>query len=124
PSRGADLRVRSPRFERSLRVKYRRCARRDAWQSKDEGARMKDEMTHWSALRSLSSFRPHPSSFLKFRRGHSLDHAALDLIADLDVVEVLEANAALKTFANFRGVILEAPQRSNISFPGDHAVAY
>src|SRR5258708_34012290 len=61
--------------------------------------------------------------FSKLRRGDLFDHVALDLIADLDVVEILQTDTALKAFAYFRGVVLESPQRRNVAFPDYHRVA-
>src|SRR6266700_4107071 len=44
----------------------------------------------------------HPSaSLLKFRRRHSLDYIGFDLVADLDVVEVLKTDTAFEDFAYF-----------------------
>src|SRR6266496_3647106 len=66
----------------------------------------------------------HPSaSFLKFRRRHSLDYIGFDLVADLDVVEVLKTDTAFEAFAYFGCVILESAQRSDVAFPGDDAIA-
>src|SRR2546423_4124052 len=64
-----------------------------------------------------------PKLPLEFSRGDLLDHIRFDLIADLDVVEVLEADTTLESFADFRCVVLKAPQRSDIAFPTDDAVA-
>src|SRR5204863_767914 len=47
----------------------------------------------------------------------------LDLIGDLHVVEVLEADTALETFAHFRHVVLETAQRGDAPFPRHDAVA-
>src|SRR5216683_385688 len=70
-----------------------------------------------------SAFRLHTSSFLQFRGGNLLDYIGFDLVADLDIVKVLQANATLETFTHFRNVVLETTQRSNVTFPTDHAVA-
>src|SRR5215212_4848434 len=52
------------------------------------------------------------------RRGRRVEGArdllgavALDQVADLDVVEVLDADAALEALADLAHVVLEAPQR-------------
>src|SRR2546423_681226 len=45
------------------------------------------------------------------------------LIADIDDVEVLEAVTQFQPFAGFGCVGLKAPQRSDIAFPTDYAVA-
>ena len=52
-----------------------------------------------------------------------LDNVRLNLVSDFDVVEVFQTDAALKSFANFRHVILESSQRSDVAFPTHHAVA-
>src|ERR1041384_3793423 len=59
----------------------------------------------------------------EFSRRDLLDHVTLDLIAELDVVEVLEADTALEPFTHFRGVVFKSSQRGDASFPTDHAVA-
>src|SRR6266568_324342 len=78
---------------------------------KDEGGSMKDESLCASSCsdlhQSLSSFRLHPSSFLKLRRRDLLDHVAFDLIADFNVVKVFKADTALESFTHFRSVVLE-----------------
>src|SRR5688572_7740278 len=84
---------------------------------------MRDEMkskTHSSFCPHPSSFIPHP--FLKLGCGDLFYHIRLDLIANLDVVEVFQANAAFKTFAHFRYVVLEAAQRSDVAFPTHNTV--
>src|SRR5436853_7074057 len=63
-----------------------------------------------SRIPLYSSLIPHPSSLLKFRRGDLLDDVALDLVADLDVVEVLQADAALVALAHLGHVVLHAPK--------------
>src|SRR6185437_16846044 len=78
----------------------------------------------WRASCHVSTpynLRPIPS--LQFRRGDLLDHVALDLVADLNVIEVLEPDTTLESFADFGGVVLKATKRSDITFPADHAVA-
>src|ERR1700712_1925208 len=48
---------------------------------------------------------------------------ALDHVADLDVVEVLDADTALEAFAHFLDVVLEAAQRPDGAVEYFHAVA-
>src|SRR5947207_2100311 len=48
---------------------------------------------------------------------------ALEDVADFDVVEVLDADAALESFAHFLHVVLEASERSDSSVVDFHAVA-
>src|SRR5512143_1943953 len=48
---------------------------------------------------------------------------ALDDVADLDVVEVLDANAALEAFAHLAHVVLKALERGNRAVEHLHAVA-
>src|SRR6185503_20064736 len=86
---------------------------------------MKDEMIGLSA--SFNGF-VHPSAFilppcLQLRRRNLLDHVGFDLIGDLYVVKVLEADTAFEAFTNFRNIVLEAAHRGNVSFPGHHAIA-
>jgi len=76
-----------------------------------------------STVSAYSSFRLHPSSFLEFSRRDLLDHVVLDLVADLDVVEILEADTALETFADFGGIVFESTQRRDVAFPRDYPVA-
>src|SRR5687768_8820813 len=59
----------------------------------------------------------------EFGRGDLLDDVALDLVAVLDVVEVLEPDAALEALAHLGDVVLEAAQRPDGALPGDDAVA-
>src|SRR5213596_2545476 len=75
-----------------------------------------------STVSAYSSFRLHPSSFLEFRRRDFLDHVVLDLVANLDIVEILEADTALETFADFGRIVFESTQRRDVAFPGNHAV--
>src|SRR6185436_12958305 len=57
------------------------------------------------------------------RRGDFLDQERLDLIADLHVVEVLEADAALVALLDLAHVVLEATERAELAGPDDRAVA-
>src|SRR5437588_7851505 len=75
-----------------------------------------------SRIPLYSSLIPHPSSLLKFRRGDLLDDVALDLVADLYVVEVLQADAALVALAHLGHVVLHAPQGGDAALPSDDAV--
>src|ERR1700682_3491361 len=70
-----------------------------------------------------SSFRLHTSSFLQFRGGNLLDYIRFDLVADLNIVKVFQANATLEPFTHFRNVVFETTQRSDVAFPTDHAIA-
>src|SRR5437016_8089401 len=45
---------------------------------------------------------------LQFRRGNSLDHVTFDLVADLDIVKVLQPDTALEAFANLGSVVLKS----------------
>src|ERR1051325_9259588 len=47
----------------------------------------------------------------------------LDHVADLDVVELLEADAALGSGFDLADVVLEAPQRADLTLVGDDVVA-
>src|SRR5687767_10837921 len=60
---------------------------------------------------------------LKLGRGDLLDDVALDLVAVLDVVEVLEPDAALEALAHLGDVVLEAAQAPDAALPRDDAVA-
>src|ERR671917_1763987 len=60
---------------------------------------------------------------LKLCRGDLLDDVALDLVAVLDVVEVLQADAALVALAHLGDVVLEAAQGADAALPRDDAVA-
>ena len=46
-----------------------------------------------------------------------------DDVADLDVVVLLEADAALEPGLDFRDVVLEAPQRADLALEDDDVVA-
>src|SRR6266699_6790420 len=59
----------------------------------------------------------------QFRCRNFLNHVILNLIANLDVIEILEADAALKTFAYFGGIVLEPFQRGDIALPADNPIA-
>src|SRR5687767_7567429 len=52
-----------------------------------------------------------------------LDLEALDDVADLHVVEVHDADAALEAFADLAGVVLEALERRDLSGVDDRPVA-
>src|SRR5215210_7371446 len=60
---------------------------------------------------------------LKLGRGDLLDDVALDLVAVLDVVEVLQPDAALEALAHLGDVVLEAAKAADAALPGDDAVA-
>src|SRR5215472_5948364 len=45
------------------------------------------------------------------RAGHFLDAIRLDQVADFDVVEILDSDAALETFPHLAGIILEPLER-------------
>ena len=62
--------------------------------------------------RSRADFIPHPppSSLLEFSGCDLFYDIRLDLIADLKVIEVFQADAAFKTFAHFRHVVFKATQ--------------
>ena len=64
-----------------------------------------------------------PLLILKFRRRDALDDVRFYLIADFHVVEVLEADTAFKTFTNFRHVVFESAQRSDVTFPCDDCIS-
>src|SRR5687767_10367507 len=49
------------------------------------------------------------------RARHLLLAITLDDVADLDVVEVLDADAALESFAHFLDVVLEPPERPDVA---------
>src|ERR1700730_892655 len=87
-----------------------------------EGSRMKRNAPARFLARPLS-FILHPSSFLQFRCGDLFDDVSLDLIANLHVIEILETDTTLIALAHFGRVLLEAPQRSDVAFPGDYRVA-
>src|SRR5437588_8125787 len=75
-----------------------------------------------SRIPLYSSLIPHPSSLLQFRRRDLLDDVALDLVADLHVVEVLQADAALVALAHLGHVVLHASEAGDAALPGDDAV--
>src|SRR5512142_37474 len=73
--------------------------------------------------RRVDSRLPCPGSgcCCRFERARDfLGAIALDDVADLDVVEVLDANAALETFAH---LVLKALERGNRAVEHLHAVA-
>src|SRR5437660_9775595 len=74
-------------------------------------------------VRRLETLNSKLETVLQFRSRHLFDHVSLDLVGDLHVVKILEADAAFKSFADFRHIVLEAPQRSDAALPGNHAVA-
>ena len=51
------------------------------------------------------------------------DHVTLDLVADFDIVKVLQTDAALEPFADFGSVFLKATQGADVAFPTHDAVA-
>src|SRR5690349_829655 len=57
------------------------------------------------------------------RARHLLGAIALDDVADLEVVEVLDADAALESFAHLTHVLLEATERRNGAVVNLHAIA-
>src|SRR6185436_7194473 len=57
------------------------------------------------------------------RRRHPLDDEGLDDVADLDVVELLEADAALEARLDLGHVVLEAAERADLPLVDDLAVA-
>src|ERR1051325_3254 len=61
---------------------------------------------------------------LEFCSSYLLDDVALDLVAVLDVVEVLKSDAALEALAHLGDVVLEAAKASDVALPRDDAVAY
>src|SRR5205085_10743040 len=65
----------------------------------------------------------HLTPALQFRRRDLLDDVALDLVADLYVVEVLQTDAALVALAHLGHVVLHAPQGGDAALPRDDAVS-
>src|SRR5688572_27259911 len=63
-------------------------------------------------------------SVLSWLRGDrdTLHREHLDDVADLQVVELVEADAALEPGFDFAGVVLEPPERSDLAFVNDHVV--
>src|SRR3954469_19345500 len=57
------------------------------------------------------------------RHGDALDDERLDGVPDLDVVVLLEADAALEAGLDLRNVVLEAAQRTDAPFVDDDVVA-
>ena len=55
--------------------------------------------------------------------GHLFGHEGFDDIALLDVIEVLDAHAALLPGAHFVDIVLEAPQRAELAGVDHDAVA-
>src|SRR6185503_13385819 len=78
----------------------------------------------WSATRSgrdpCDIRRRQPCSS---RRQHSLHAEDLDHVADLQVVVLLEADAALEAALHLADVVLEAAQRSDLAGEDDDVVA-
>lgn len=61
---------------------------------------------------------------MPLQRSGFFDHfEGFDNIADLDVVEVFEADAALVALEDFADVVLEAAERGNLAVVHNHAVA-
>src|SRR5262245_12293939 len=58
-----------------------------------------------------------------YRRRHSLDDERLDHVADLDVVVLLEADAALEAGLDLGDVVLEPAQRADPALVDDDVVA-
>src|SRR5215218_5179872 len=54
---------------------------------------------------------------------HSLHNEGFDDVADLDVVVLLEADAAFEPRLDLGHVVLEASQRADLAFVNDHVVA-
>src|SRR3989442_14018781 len=83
-------------------------------------------MNQRSEVRSQKSdLRPLISdlSVSQFCRRDSFDYVALDLVADFDIVKVLQTDTTLEAFANFGSVFLKATQRGDVTFPTHDAVA-
>src|SRR6266536_1488467 len=59
----------------------------------------------------------------QFRCRNFLNHVILNLIANLDVIEILEADAALKTFAYFASLPLKSFQQNDVTLTADNPVA-
>src|SRR5262245_4675747 len=57
------------------------------------------------------------------RRRHPLDDKRFDDVADLDVVVLFEADAALEPRLHLGDVVLEAAERADLAFVDDHVVA-
>src|SRR5712691_357103 len=62
-----------------------------------------------------------PHSRSRQRRLEFLDLERLDDVADLDVLEALDADAAFEALPHFGHVVLEVSQRADLAFV-DHAV--
>ena len=81
----------------------------------------------WTAISSViaSSFFLLPSSFVLSYTGAAtlLDDERFDDVADLDVVEPLEADAAFEARLHLGHVVLEAAQRADLAFVDDDVVA-
>src|SRR5439155_27262909 len=63
-----------------------------------------------------------PSARLR-RDGHPFHREHLDDVADLDVVELLEADPALESGLHLAHVVLEAAQRPDLAFVDDDVIA-
>src|SRR5882724_13691410 len=61
--------------------------------------------------------------FLELRGSNLLDYIRLNLVSDLDVIKVFQADTTLEAFTHFRNVIFETTQRSDVAFPTDHPIA-
>src|SRR5688500_4943963 len=71
-----------------------------------------------------ASCRSSPAPFAALERPrHFLGAVALDHVAHLHVVEVLDADAALEAFADLAHVLLEAAERPDDAVEDLHAVA-
>src|SRR5205085_10052650 len=71
-------------------------------------------------------FSLHPSSFiisLSQSSGRLFDAERFDDVADFDVLEALDADAALEALTDFRDVLLEVTQRCDLAFENDAVVA-
>src|SRR5216684_7922617 len=75
-------------------------------------------------MRAEGPFIPRPSSFESRQcRGQLLDLEGLDDVAVLDVLELLDADAALEALPNLGDIVLEVAQRADLSLQDDAVVA-
>src|ERR1043166_6776198 len=101
----------SQRFSDALRTMHNQCKFRVS------SREFRD--TSWKQLETPNSKL---ETSLQLRGRDLLDHISFDLIANFDVVEVFQSDAALKAFPDFGNVIFEPAQRSYIAFPANDAV--
>src|SRR6478672_5478341 len=57
-------------------------------------------------------------------RSDALGHKGLNHVAFLYVIEVLEVNTALHAVADFAGIVLKTPERTDLAFVNLHAIAH